>query len=541
MKKLILAVFLSLLLAVAPVWATTYYVDLDNGDDGTGDGSAGNPYATVDQCIAAGANTGGDECRVAKTAVNALSGTLTFTNGSTTISTSQDLSGVLADGSVIGKDSGNESWWSVASCTSDTITLDYQYWGTSETTSAYYLTMRTVASDDEMRVDSSGTSWSSMLKISGGWDLGTTTQDGVTSLDLSGGYKFFATSAEDYVEFSNFIIYSNNVSASISGSSYYRNTIVKDIDLVSPYVLYSGDYLTLDNVKITGGATVGISVNNSGAFPTLKNIYIYSVGDGTTDYGIGVENTFCLVENINIYNSYATALYVSTGGYVVGKNITIDTTRYSSSDGISLSYSAIIDFNNVSISNTSDDGIALDVGVGRKSIIRDITFSSIGDDEVFAYASTSNFGPVLTIEDYGGTSNDDRMFFASASGAEFARIVRDTTDARSGSCLKFDVDDADGPIRYTLGTYKIVSAASDLTLQIYMKDDSSFNGEVTLWAEQEGKVVVFPEVQSLTTSYAQKSVVVDSSDLVVGEYVNLIISVASSAGSVFVDDFSVSQ
>ena len=42
-----------------------YYVDLVSGDDGTGDGTSGNPYLTVDHANDQVDN--GDEVRIAKT------------------------------------------------------------------------------------------------------------------------------------------------------------------------------------------------------------------------------------------------------------------------------------------------------------------------------------------------------------------------------------------------------------------------------------------------------------------------------------------
>ncbi len=64
--------------------ATINYCDFINGDDGTGDGSTGNPYKTI--TIASTGLTGGDEVRVAKSPANtALTGTLSFTKNSTSV------------------------------------------------------------------------------------------------------------------------------------------------------------------------------------------------------------------------------------------------------------------------------------------------------------------------------------------------------------------------------------------------------------------------------------------------------------------------
>ena len=62
---------------------TIYYVDLENGDDTTGDGSAGNPYKTTSKGTTG--LTGGDECRVAKSSDPESVGNATWTNGSSLV------------------------------------------------------------------------------------------------------------------------------------------------------------------------------------------------------------------------------------------------------------------------------------------------------------------------------------------------------------------------------------------------------------------------------------------------------------------------
>ena len=71
------------------------YCDFASGNDTTGDGSASNPYKTITK--ASTGLSGDDEVRCAKSpAPTALDGTLTFTDGSTSVATSADLTAVLA-------------------------------------------------------------------------------------------------------------------------------------------------------------------------------------------------------------------------------------------------------------------------------------------------------------------------------------------------------------------------------------------------------------------------------------------------------------
>ena len=173
---------------------TIVYCDYTNGDDDNGDGSAGNPYKTIQK--ASTGLTGDDEVRCAKSpAPTALSGTLTFTDGSTSVATSVDLTGVLAAKDFVslnstGEHSG-ETWWEISSITSTTITLVSKYVGTGGTGTGYKLgvTDTGAAAGVVQQVSASGSS-GHLIKISGGWNLaGTPVQDGYTWFYQSGASK----------------------------------------------------------------------------------------------------------------------------------------------------------------------------------------------------------------------------------------------------------------------------------------------------------------------------------------------------------------
>ena len=115
---------------------TIVYWDFLNGDDTTGDGSAGNPYKTLSKATTG--LTGGDEVRCAKSPDPAtLSGTLTFTDGSKSVATSEDLTAVLGAKDFVSLDTAGETWWEISSITSTTITLVVAYRGTGGTGTGY--------------------------------------------------------------------------------------------------------------------------------------------------------------------------------------------------------------------------------------------------------------------------------------------------------------------------------------------------------------------------------------------------------------------
>ena len=177
---------------------TINYCDYTNGNDTTGDGSSGNPYKTIDK--ASTGLSGDDEVRCAKSpAPTALSGTLTFTNGSTSVATSEDLTGSLAAKDFVSLNSTGEhtgeTWWEISSINSTTITLTSKYSGTGGTGTGYKLGVTDTGAAAGpttvvQQVSASGSS-GHLIKISGGWNLsGTPTQDGYTWFFQSGANKY---------------------------------------------------------------------------------------------------------------------------------------------------------------------------------------------------------------------------------------------------------------------------------------------------------------------------------------------------------------
>ena len=190
---------------------TIVYCDFASGNDTTGDGSAGNPYKTIDK--ASTGLSGDDEVRCAKSAApTALSGTLTFTDGSASVATSVDLTGSLAAKDFVSLNStgdhAGETWWEIASLTSTTITLVYKYSGAGGTGTGYKLgvtdTGAAATSSTVVQQMSASGSSGHLIKISGGWNLsGTPAQDGYTWFFQSGANKYgygLQLSSKSYID-----------------------------------------------------------------------------------------------------------------------------------------------------------------------------------------------------------------------------------------------------------------------------------------------------------------------------------------------------
>lgn len=156
----------------------TYYVDPVNGDDGyAGDSFAsGHPWKTVKHTFAAG-----DTILVAKSPETAGAGTVTATTGSASVATTDDLTGVIAQYTII-RIGGDDTLYMVRAINATTITLYRPYRGTTGSGKGitYYTGLPTSASNDWSPSSMPGTS-ASHITIKGGVDTADpSTQNGFT-------------------------------------------------------------------------------------------------------------------------------------------------------------------------------------------------------------------------------------------------------------------------------------------------------------------------------------------------------------------------
>ncbi|MDX9785437.1 MAG: NosD domain-containing protein [Desulfobacterales bacterium] len=538
MKKYLMAI-LFLLAFAASGHAAVAYVDLVSGNDTTGDGTAGNPYLTAEKAddILTG---GGDEIRVKKSTIVALAGTLTFTNGSDSITTSADLSGVLASGYLISKNSesgGTEGWWHVSSVTTNTITLSAQYWGTSQTTSAYYVIP---AATDDSHWDGvkAGASKTSRMKISGGWDLSTETRNGytaVTNSDPNGTIRI----SSDYIELGYFIAVSLYSSNSTYGAFYVTGSYGYSHDLyASGANLSIGFNLTgrqniVSDVVCTGGEQNFLIAGGDNNY--VEDLYCYTSCSTPSSYGnlAFIYSSNNIIKNASIFNSPIYGVVSANSGYVYISNATISNNV---SAGVYTQNTGPIYLSDSTISY-STIGISLDAS--SIAYIYDITYSNNSGVDVGIVDISSCPAAVPGAYELTSAGVHKTHFRDAENGTRIYQS--NTTEARSGTCINIP---AAGGYVYTpvkIGSVKITSAASDITLSVYMRADASYSGFVAMYAIHNGKPVVPYTDKTLTTSYTQQSITVSSADLVVGEYLDLWVGVSGTAGNVYIDDFSYAQ
>jgi hypothetical protein len=550
MKRLIFTILTPLifvfLCAPQALQATAYYFDLASGNDTTGDGTYGTPWKTIDKCT--NSRSAGDECRGALTAITTLAGTLTFTNGSTSVATSADLTAVVAAGDVVGKNVATEGWWKVASVSSAAITLSYQYWGKTGSGSAvtgYKITP--VNASEEYDVASSGTA-GSRIKISGGWDLGTQTRTGLTAFNVySSTSNGIDTNSKNSLEISHFIF----AGASYGGiyllgttDTYLHDCFFTDTGGPYSHIRLNNVYDSIiENCILTGGVGTGIG-QASGVISnlTILSTIFYSIGTGSGDNAIALyEGNGFRARNVECYNTYSSALNAITAlgsfSFLEYYDCIFSTVRSAVSLVIlsSTSYTTPGPYNFYNCTFTGTGGTnAVSVTVnGVSAYFKNCTFTA-GSGVGLSVTSSfeTSFHTIVNCE-----SGADCVLY-SAIGT----IVHDSSaDARSGKAIKYLSNEATYKYQiYKVGTVKIPSAATDLTLNAYIKDDAGFDGRVFFTVKKDGFYISRTE-KTPTTSYVKESVVVPAASLTANQYLDLYVEVSGTAGSVWVDDFSAEQ
>ncbi|MFA7220003.1 MAG: right-handed parallel beta-helix repeat-containing protein [Synergistaceae bacterium] len=328
-----------------------YYIDLASGND-SNDGSAGNPFKTIDHVIGLGG--GPHDIRVAKTtAASTVGGATTFgwTYNSSDISTSTDLTASLAANDVIGKptaqgNGNSETFYRITAVTATKITINSVYAGeTGNTVGALKINPETVVSAGGIA------SFTSSQSVSGGWNLLTQLQDGETwcKPDVLNENMFQLTANDVSISKINVINCGGiNPNADRRFSLEYSS-----FDVDGAFIdVRANSSISITNCAITWGTSTsgyGIIIYNppySGEYHTFQNNYIVS-GAGTKTGIYYVLNAFNGVDELilggNVWVGLTVGLRMTTGSTI---DISTDA-FYDCTSGISSGNNA----NNIYIEN----------------------------------------------------------------------------------------------------------------------------------------------------------------------------------------------
>ena len=480
------------------------------------------PYKTITQ--ASTGLTGGDEVRCAKSPdVATLSGTLTFTNASKTVNTSQDLTAVLGAKDFVSLNTTGETWWEITSITSSAITLAVKYYGAGGTGTGYKRGITgsiagvTVANGTGttavQTVSASGTSAASLLKISGGWNLsGTPAQDGQTfffqSNTTKGGRGLYGST----------ISYVNIDGARLGFLRYYSGI----------YIEYSSVGWTITSVTCNGSnAEHGIYLKSGCTSCILTSCCVCGgIGDGIHVYA---SNSITVTSCVCNGNSYGIYFEATRGGIVTS------CTFNGNYVGIYITSSSFIIFTSCTCNASTTYAVTL-------------TDGSFGNVAYNLAHNQSVWTSILNITSWDGIYQKFVSVQESYSGTIRNRVYdrggyieSNTPEARTGSCLQFNTKYATP--YWTEQSFFVRAAASTArTVTIYAKKDGSFNGTVFLELWFNGVLITGPtDVSSqLSASYAQLSIVGASGGIPVDGVLEMKVKVYGTAGCVYVDDLGYS-
>ncbi len=461
---------------------TIVYCDFVNGNDDTGDGTAGNPYKTID--AASVSLVGRDEVRCAKSpAPSDLSGNLTWTNGSSSVSTSVDLTSILAAKDFIRKASLNAAdydiWWEISSITSTTITLVQTFRGYTETCSSKKLgttdTGTAISNEDVQLLGAEGEA-GNLLVISGGWNLSTETQDGETWFRQTGSSRLgngLASGDWGYIslEKCHFLRYNNCL--------YLNDSVGWEIE----------------TCQVLGAGTLGIQTNAAYniSFSNITTNSTVRLGYDSLPQ-LEADNLVCVNGAVHSYGLLI---------HAVLKNSIL----------------------NLYVGSISRDISGGSIELNAYAPSRIYNVSGISSWNVPNYA----LGQSVTVKHIDGSSAEKAYQY-------YGIAAKDTANARSGACIKVTPGDADIPFEQVL---KLAAAASTLKIvNVYMKKSSDFNGAVTAALMFKGEFLAAFTTWTLTTSYAHFSLTAQAADIDEAGVLELWIRVTGTAGSVYIDDMS---
>jgi hypothetical protein len=542
MKRFLLIFFFTIFFAT-PAYSIIVYCDPVSGDDTNGTGSAANPYKTIYKCTTG--LTGGDECRVAATPPTQLPGTLTFTDGSTTVNTSEDLSSILATDNMIGKFTDDDPhWYEILTVGSSSITLIDQYAGTTETVTGYLMAGADKGSPAQtgsvVSLNGEGTSATSRLKISGGWNLATERQDGKTHIFTSGSLRYgdIDINLNEYFWFDN-----------IDFARFYRvhhgtsPSDAKCIDALPNKFTrmgfhYMGTSALMDSAELVDTIVATGSGLTFQSCQKAKNLYVRAHdAAGTALDFIPLSSPDCSemeVENIYLKDVYS-AFDVSWG-FTMIRNAYITTATY--------------------LHNGSNLATSRTAFVGENFYLKDVTnilyvttgaaiykiYNIFFDNAPSSNWTWSTYKPNLFFkaEFIGVNGEKDKQITISGHGNI---ITKQQSSDRGGyeyvmSSFNTMAENTAGKANmkpYRVGRYWLQSKAFDVEASLWIKDDASFNGYVQLMAVNGNQIVAGPTDITPTTSFVKESITIDSTDLTKNDYLDLYILYNASTGTLTYD------
>lgn len=494
---------------------TIVYTDYANGNDTTGDGSASNPWKTWSK--AATGRAAGDEVREAKSPdPSALPGTLTFTDGSNTVATLLDLRSVLSVGDFIGLNIAGETWWRISGIIATEISLSFPYTGVGGTAVDGYklnfvlLPYPGSALGSVQSFAPSGTA-TSHIKLSGGWDLSSETQTGVTVFKVDNATAAGQISTGAFIEYSKFIFV--NFYRIYAGG---RGCIFEDLQVAWTN---SGMYPANVGVQILGSVIISQWATNA-----------ISTSTGMAGCTIACK---CWGSNVMAMNL----------SYSQGKNrITSDceVANIGNATAFALSnYITDLEFHNPTVRSA---GRAWSIATNwvRRVVVYDMTTSDTASPPQIPTDPNSGCydfdidSPMLQVVKANGVLRDLTYWINGTTEP-------DTDNARNGTgkCIKYSTTPSGASVlaaEIPIGIAPVASGASK-TFSVYLKSALGAGPTVSVGLFFRGQLLGSWSTPTLTAEYAQVSI--GSGTMTEDAVIEMRIKVVGSGtGYLYIDDFA---
>lgn len=141
--------------------------------------------------------------------------------------------------------------------------------------------------------------------------------------------------------------------------------------------------------------------------------------------------------------------------------------------------------------------------------------------------------PAVKTQKYLGISGDNRNYFENGISK------RDTTGAMSGECLQYSPTSSDIYIAHSF--FIKAKKSTSQTLSLYVKKDSSFDGDVKAGVYFLGEMITDWEDFTPTTDdeYEKKEISINGSSITEDGVIELVVKVRGENGNIYVDNLEV--
>jgi hypothetical protein len=376
------------------------------------------------------------------------------------------------------------------------ITLVVDYYGTTETVPSQKLGVTDTGTPGSQyaivqQINSSGSSGAGRITISGGWNLSTETQDGETWFWQSGTNRW--------------------------GMGLYMN---------------GKAYLDIEDVNFLRYA---YNVNLSGTDTKLSSMT--SIASERCIYISGSNNRRWELDGVNVYDGTSSgAIYIIDVVDLIIQNVI--SRQHSADYGLQIIEGVFVNLKSI-LSNRKFNFTKVSNAIGVDVENEEQIHSSYSE---VAFINSSFTTVTFPGDDYYSRISSHNHNDTAGNHIKFTplgTISRNTTESVSGSCMDFDPSNA---TRYLQDEFFApVDSGDDVTFNISLKKDSSFNGNCTLEIEFEGVTIQGPTdvTPTVADTYQTKSISVSSHPSI--GVLKLVLKVRGTVGHLYADDLNVER